>query len=242
VRPGLRIGLLGPLTVNGRPGAVVPAQSQLIVALAVSQDGLSGGQLRTLLGSDASHPRPAGSFRQLIARTRRALDRTADGSQWIEHVGHGRYRLHPHVWVDWREFEAAAAAGIRLADAGLLADALDLVHGQPFADCYYWWLEPALIESVTARIVTAAERLAELRLASGDPVGAVRAARIGLVADAAAERLWRLVMRGEHAAGNLAGVRGAWERCQGVVAEIAADGKPEPVTAAIYAELLARRT
>jgi DNA-binding SARP family transcriptional activator len=238
--PALRIGMLGSLTVNGLAGALVPAQSQLIVALALHGNGLSNRQLRSLLGADAGHPKPPDSLRQLIARTRRALGRAPDGREWIEHLGHGTYALHQDARVDCREFEALTASGIASGDPAPLAEALDLVRGQPFTGCYYWWLEPAIVESVTARIVASAEALARLRLTSGDPAAAVRAARVGLAADAAAEQLWRIMMRAEHAAGNLAGVRGAWGRCLGVVSEIAADGQPDSATSAVYSELLAR--
>jgi DNA-binding SARP family transcriptional activator len=239
-RPRLRIGLLGSLTVNGQAGALVPAQSQLIVALALNKNGLLNNQLRTLLGADPRHPKPADSLRQLIVRTRRALGRAADDREWIEHLGHGRYALHPDTWVDWREFETLTAAGIERADAQPLSQALGLIRGQPFTGCYYWWLEPELADSVTARIVAAAETLSELALAACDPAAAVRAARIGLAADPSAEQLWRATMRAEHAAGNLAGVRGAWGRCLDVVSEVAADGRPDSATSAVYSELLAR--
>jgi len=238
--PSLRIGLLGSLTVNGQAGGLVPAQSQLIVALAVHRHGLSNRQLRSLLGADAGHPKPADSFRQLIARTRRALGRASDGREWIEHRGHGTYALHPDARVDCHEFEALIAAGIASDDAGLLAEAMELVRGRPFTGCYYWWLDPAVVASVTARIVVSAETLARLRLAGGDPAAAVRATRIGLAADPSAEQLWRVMMRAEHAAGNLAGVRGAWGRCLDVAAEVAADGQPDSATSAVYSELLAR--
>jgi hypothetical protein len=236
----LRIGLLGSLTINGQPGALVPAQSQLIVALALHGDGLSNGQLRRLLGAGPAHPKPADSLRQLIARTRRALGRAPDGREWIEHRGHGVYALHPEARVDCVELETLAAAGARSADPVPLAEALNLVRGQPFTGCYYWWLEPWIVEAVTARIVRASESLAQLRLRASDPAAAVRAARVGLTADASAEQLWRIMMRAEHAAGNLAGVRGAWGRCLEVASEVAADGKPDPATEAVFSELLAR--
>jgi hypothetical protein len=236
----LRIGVLGSLTINGQAGALVPAQSQLIVALALHGDGLSNKQLRGLLGADAAHPKPADSLRQLITRTRRALGRAPDGREWIEHRGHGVYALHPEARVDCLEFEALTAAGARAADPAPLARALSLVRGQPFTGCYYWWLEPAIVEAVTARIVWASETLAQLKLRGSDPAAAVRAARIGLAADQSAEQLWRIMMRAEHAAGNLAGVRGAWGRCLDVASEVAADGQPDSATEAVYSELLAR--
>ena len=238
--PSLRIGVLGALTINGRPGALVPAQSQLIVSLALRhRSGLSNRQLRVLLGTDQAHPKPADSLRQLIARTRRALGKAGDGKEWIEHLGNGRYALHSQARVDWHEFQALMAEGISLASTDRLTDALRMVRGQPFTDCYYWWLETALIESATADIVTTASALAELSLADRDPAAAVRAARIGLTADPSAEPLWRLLMRSEHAAGNRAGVREAWSRCVGVLAEVAADGRPEAATADVFRELTA---
>jgi DNA-binding SARP family transcriptional activator len=241
-RPGpcLRIGLLGVLTVNGQAGALVPAQSQLIVALALHREGLPNRRLRVLLGADAAHQKPPDSLRQLIARTRRALGRAPDGREWIEHLGHGLYALHPSAQVDWREFENLTAEGIAGSDTARLTRALGMVRGQPFTECYYWWLEPGLTEAVSARIVTAAGTLAELSLTAGDPAAAVRAARIGLSADPSAEQLWRVVMRAEHAAGNLAGVREAMSRCLTVVAEVAADGQPDSATLAVYGQLLAR--
>jgi DNA-binding SARP family transcriptional activator len=245
VRPkppaSLRIGMLGQLTINGQPGALLPAQTQLIVALAVNGPaGLSNSQLCDLLGADADHPKPADSLRQLIARTRRQLGRAEDGKEWIIHRGHGQYALHPDSRVDWHEFKVLTDQGVAARDAGKLAAALSMIRGQPFTGCYYWWLDIELVDSVGAKIVAAATALAEIALAKPDAQAAARAARIGLVADGTAEELWRLLMRAEHAAGNLAGVREAWSRCVDAVAEIAADGQPQRATAALYNSLTGR--
>ena len=235
----LRVGVLGQLTINGQPGALLPAQTQLIVALALhGETGLLGKQLCELLGSDADHPKPADSLRQLIARTRRQLGRADDSSEWIVHLGRGRYALHKETRVDWHEFDRLTDQGIRAGDAGQLSAALAMIRGQPFTGCFYWWLDIELIDVVSTKIVTAATSLAELALSKRDPAAAARAARIGLMADATSEQLWRQLMRAEHAAGNLAGVREAWSRCVDAVAEIAVDGEPEPATAALYDQLL----
>ena len=94
----LRIGVLGTFTVNGAPAALQPAQSQLILALALNgRDGLSNAQLCYLLGADPDHPKPSDSLRQLIVRTRRQLGRAPDGREWIEHLGAGQYALHPQT-------------------------------------------------------------------------------------------------------------------------------------------------
>ncbi|HVB45847.1 MAG TPA: bacterial transcriptional activator domain-containing protein [Streptosporangiaceae bacterium] len=235
----MQIGILGPLTVNGQPGALLPAQSQLILALALHDGpGMTNRQLCHLLGADPDHPRPADSLRQLIVRTRRQLGRAADGREWIEHLGYGRYALHPSARTDWREFGVKASQGIADRNAGLLAEALGIVRGQPFTGCYYWWLDAALIETIGARIVAAAAALSELELAGGNPAAAARAARTGLATDAVAEQLWRSLMRAEHAAGNRNGVRETWTRCVAAVAEVAADGQPEPATTDLYHRLL----
>ncbi|HEY7016371.1 MAG TPA: BTAD domain-containing putative transcriptional regulator [Streptosporangiaceae bacterium] len=237
--PILRIGVMGAFTINGAPAALQPAQSQLVLALALNgQEGLSNGQLCYLLGPDPDHPKPSDSLRQLIVRTRRQLGRTLDGREWIEHLGAGQYALHPDAKLDWAEFEDLSEQGLRGRDRGCLRDALALIRGKPFTGCYHWWLDLAFTETVRAQIVDTAELLAELELAAGDPSASARAARTGLAGDASAEQLWRALMRAEHAAGNLAGVREAWSRCLDTMADISADGEPHPDTAALYQRLI----
>jgi DNA-binding SARP family transcriptional activator len=238
----LRIGVLGTFTVNGAPAALQPAQSQLILALALNgRDGLSNAQLCCLLGADPDHPKPSDSLRQLIVRTRRQLGRAPDGREWIEHLGAGQYALYPDAKFDWADFEELSERGIGDRDPGCLRQAMTLIRGKPFTGCYHWWLDLAFTETVRAQIVDAAELLAELELAAGDPSASARAARTGLAGDVAAEQLWRALMRAEHAAGNLAGVREAWSRCLDTMTDIAADGEPHPDTAALYQQLIGGR-
>jgi DNA-binding SARP family transcriptional activator len=235
----LRIGVLGSLTVNGQPGTLLPAQSQLLLALALhGAEGLSNQQLCYLLGADPDHPKPTDSLRQLIVRTRRQLGLAADAREWIVHLGGGQYALHPDARFDWDEFDTLASRGLTGRDARALREALGLIRGQPFTGCYYWWLDPALTETVRAQIVDTADLLAELEAGAGKPAAAARAARIGLAGDTGAEQLWRALMRAEHAAGNLMGVREAWRRCLDAISEIAPDGEPHEDTAALYYKLL----
>jgi DNA-binding SARP family transcriptional activator len=235
----LRIGVLGTFTVNGAPAALQPAQSQLILALALNgRDGLSNAQLCYLLGADPDHPKPSDSLRQLIVRTRRQLGRAPDGREWIEHLGAGQYALHPDAKFDWADFEELSERGIGERDPDCLRQAMTLIRGKPFTGCYHWWLDLAFTETVRAQIVDVAELLAELELAAGDPSASARAARTGLAGDVSAEQLWRALMRAEHAAGNLAGVREAWSRCLDTMTDIAADGEPHPDTAALYQQLI----
>jgi DNA-binding SARP family transcriptional activator len=236
--PGLNIGVLGSFTVNGAPAALQPAQSQLILALALNgRDGLSNAQLCYLLGADPDHPKPSDSLRQLIVRTRRQLGRAADGRVWVEHLGAGQYALHPGARFDWADFEDLSERGIAARDIGCLREAMALIRGKPFTGCYHWWLDVAFTETVRAQIIDAAELLAELELRAGDPSASARAARTGLAGDVSAEQLWRALMRAEHAAGNLAGVREAWSRCLDAMTDISADGEPHPDTVALYQQL-----
>ncbi len=127
---------------------------------------------------------------------------------------------------------------MRSHDPQYLRDSLSLIRGQPFTGCYHWWLDLAFTETVRAQIVDAAEMLAGLELAAGDPAASARAARTGLAGDATAEQLWRALMRAEYAAGNLSGVREAWSRCLDAIADIAPDGEPHPDTAALHHQLI----
>jgi len=230
--------VLGPLTVNGRPAGLLPAQSQLLVALALADGGLANQRLCELLGPEPGRPRPPDSLRQLIVRTRRQLGQAADDREWIEHTGHGRYSLHRDARLDWTEFDDVASTGLTARDPERLRQAMTMVRGEPFADCCYWWLDLALVERVRQRIVSVAQALAEWELAGHSPSAAARSARAGLAADGGSERLWQLLMRAEHAAGNLTAVRDAWNRCLAAVAEVAADQQPEAGTATLFRTLM----
>jgi len=122
-------------------------------------------------------------------------------------------RLGPGARVDWQVFRAlfarasqAAAASQEAAEAGYLERALTLVRGQ-FLDgrdpARYAWLATDEIEyEVTAAVADAAHRLSALRLAAGDPDGAMEAARAGLRLAFNDEILWRDLLTGAHATGQ----------------------------------------
>lgn len=238
--PALLIGVLGTFTINGVPAALKPAQSQLLLSLALNGDeGMSSARMCYLLGADPDHPKPGDSVRQLITRTRRQLGRPSEGREWIEHLGGGWYALHPDARFDWAEFEVDSERGIRQSDRAVLSGALALVRGEPFRDCDWWWLDQAFLQTVGARITETAVTLAELELAAGSGRASAHAARVGLGIDPADERLWRALMRAEHEAGRPAGVQDAWDACQAVLADIALDGQPDQETAALHRELTA---
>ncbi len=236
--PCLSINVLGPFEVIGSAEPLQPKQAELLLALALHAPvGLSNSALCGLLGADVDHPRPPDSVRQLITRTRRRLGQTADGQEYIIHLGSGIYVPHDSVRLDWADFSVLARRGRADRSAADLRAALELVRGQPFAECYHWWIDIALFETMRAEIVDTADLLAQLELAAGEPRAARRAARIGLSAESAAEQLWRAVMRAEHEAGNPAGVTEAWTSCLDAIAEIAPGGEPHPDTERLFHQL-----
>ena len=237
-RPSLSVNVLGTFEVHGSAEPLQPKQAELVLALALHAPvGLANSALCTMLGADADHPRPPDSVRQLITRTRRRLGQAPDGQEYIIHLGSGIYVLHDQVWLDWAAFSALARRGRAERHAGDLRAALDLVRGEPFAECFHWWIDIALVETMRAEIVDTADLLAQIELRAGDAHAARSAARIGLSAETAAEQLWRALMRAEHAAGNQAGVTAAWSACLDAITEIAPGGDPHPDTERLYHEL-----
>ncbi len=232
--PRLEVKILGQFVITGAADQLQPKQAELVLALALAAPaGLTNSALCCMLGADADHPKPSDAVRQIITRTRRRLGTASDGQEYIIHTGNGNYVLHREVSLDWTEFRDLVATS-RAED---MRAALSMVRGQPFTGSYHWWIDIPLLETVRAEIVDAAETLAEYELATGAGRAAARAARTGLVAEAAAEQLWRLLMRAEHAAGNLGGVAEAWRRCLDAIEEIAPGGEPHPETEALYRQL-----
>jgi len=235
---GLQVRVLGPVEILGGAQPLQPKQAELVLALALSGSaGLSNSALCGLLGADPDHPRPGDSVRQLITRTRKRLGPADDGREYLVHLGSGIYVPHPEIRLDWAEFKALAERGRVNRDADDLHAAMTLVRGQPFADCFHWWIDIAQIEAMRAEIVDTAEMLAQLELAAGNPQAARMAARAGLSAETAAEQLWRALMCAEHDAGNPAGVTAAWSGCLDAIAQIAPGGEPHPDTERLYRRL-----
>ncbi len=232
------VNVLGTFEVLGAVEPLQPKQAELVLALALHAPiGLASSALCTMLGADADHPRPTDSVRQLITRTRRRLGQAPDGREYIVHLGSGIYVPHDDIRLDWAAFSVLARRGRAENNMIDLRAALDLVRGEPFAECFYWWIDIALVETMRGEIVDAADQLAGLEMKAGNARLAAEAARIGLTAESAAEQLWRALMRAEHAAGNPSGVADAWSGCLDVIAEIAPGGEPHPDTQRLYHEL-----
>jgi DNA-binding SARP family transcriptional activator len=236
--PCVRINVLGPVQINGAEQPLEPKQAELLLALALHAPvGVSNSGLAGLLGTDADHPRPADSVRQLITRTRKRLGQAPDGQEYIIHLGSGIYVPHGDLALDWASFSALARRGLAERRPEDLRAAMTLVRGEPFADCYHWWIDVSLIETMRAEVIDTAELLSQLELAAGDPQAAARAAKAGLAAEPAAEQLWRALMRAESQAGNPDGIAAAWTGCLDAIEEIAPGGEPHPDTEHLYRQL-----
>jgi DNA-binding SARP family transcriptional activator len=232
----LRVRILGAFMISGAAEELLPKQAELVLALALAAPaGMSNSALCSILGADPDHPKPSDAVRQIITRTRRRLGPAGDGQEYIIHAGSGRYLLHPDASLDWAEFRELVASG----RTDELRMAVSMIGGQPFTGSYFWWIDVPLIETMRAELVDAAETLAEFELAGGSARAAARAARAGLLAEPSAEQLWRMLMRAEHAAGSMAGVTEAWQRCLDAIEEIAPGGEPHPDTTALYRRLSA---
>jgi DNA-binding SARP family transcriptional activator len=124
----------------------------------------------------------------------------------------GRYELAGQVATDHRLFrdlvaEAEAVEDPRVA-VELLVEALGMVQGEPFTGVgrgYPW--AGRYRGMIIGQVIDAAERLVELCLDAGDWTRAEWAARQGLLAFPADERMHRLLMRIAHGAGDVPGVQ-----------------------------------
>jgi hypothetical protein len=209
----VEIGLLGHLEVQA-PGPLEPDRlalaTELVVYLAAHPDGVHTNVL-----TGAVWPRGVSSEVRdaALSRVHAWLGTDEQGQPNLVTDESGRLRLGPGARVDWQVFRAlfarasqAAAASQEAAEAGYLERALTLVRGQ-FLDgrdpARYAWLATDEIEyEATAAVADAAHRLSALRLAAGDPDGAMEAARAGLRLAFNDEILWRDLLTGAHATGQ----------------------------------------
>jgi hypothetical protein len=202
------IALLGRTRVNA-PGMIEPERldlaTELVVFLATHPGGVHPNVLAAAIW-------PRGATREVrdaaLARARDWLGTDDIGRPHLATDASGRLRLGSQVRVDWQVFCAlmAGAAGGGRDEEAALEQALSLVNG-PFMDGrepgrYAWLASDGLEYEVAARVADAAHRLSQLRLAQGDPGGAMDAARAGLRLAFDDELLWRDQLTAAHATGQ----------------------------------------
>lgn len=153
------------------------------------------------------------------------------GAQLLPPGEGGGYELSDRVVTDDRLFTdlvalAAATDDIEQATS-LLTEALGLVRGEPFtgAGRHFAWVGGHRA-TVIARVIDAAEELAEIHLARGDGRSAEWAARRGLRASPGDERMYRLLMRAAHTAGDRPGVRRVFQELVDAVGDVGQGNDP----------------
>ncbi|HEX9352922.1 MAG TPA: bacterial transcriptional activator domain-containing protein, partial [Streptosporangiaceae bacterium] len=205
------IAILGPASVRA-PGPIEPDRAALATELVVYLAVHPGGVHPNVLGA-ALWPRGvAAEVRDAaVARATGWLGTDSIGRPHLAADASGRLRLGSGVRVDWQVFRALAGHAELAPPGGAeeahhLARALDLVQGQLLEGRppgrYAWLATDELEYEVTARVADAAHRLAGLRLAGGDPEGAIGAARAGLRLARHDELLWRDLLRAAHQTGR----------------------------------------
>ena len=262
--PPVEITLLGPASVHA-PGMIEPERLGLATEVAVFLAAHPGGVHPNVL-SAAIWPR--GVTREvrdaMVARVREWLGADDIGRPVLATDASGRLRLGSQARVNWQVFCAlvarAHATGADAAPAGhagghaaprpgrgayeeaCLAQALGLVKG-PFLSGlqpgrYTWLASDGLAYEVEARVADAAHRLCQLRLARGEPYGAMEAARSGLQLAFDDELLWQDLLTAAHATGQPHLLRAAVDE---VCARTALDEvlpRMAPQTEALIDELL----
>ena len=159
------------------------------------------------------------TFHNTVAAARRTL-----GDDLFPAPAGGRYELAEGVVTDYGLFHELVASAEEIEDAeraaDVLSEALTLVGGEPFvgAGRNYAWVSPHR-GMIVAQVVDVAEEVAEIRLATGDWRAAEWAARQGLRAFPCDERMYRLLMRAAHAAGNIPGVQRVFRELCDTVAD-----------------------
>jgi DNA-binding SARP family transcriptional activator len=224
-------------TDDGSEERVVPGRQKALEAmayLALREVPVDREDLEIVLfptGANATK-----TFHNTVAAARRSL-----GDDLFPAPTGGRYELAEGVVTDYGLFHELVASAEDIDDAeraaDVLSEALSLVGGEPFvgAGRGYAWVAPHR-GMIVAQVVDVAEEVAEIRLATGDWRSAEWAARQGLRAFPCDERMYRLLMRAAHAAGNMPGVQRVFRELCDTVADPDDGAEPEDT---IHPETLA---
>lgn len=246
--PGFRaaadVGLLGPVAISA-PGPVeadrVALATEVIVYLAAHPGGV---HLNVLTGAVWPRGVPAEVRDAVLGRVAAWLGTDASGGpNLVTDPASGRLSLSPGVRVDWDVFRALVARAAGSGDEeGCLRRALDLVRGQVLDGRdparYGWLAADSLGYEVPALVADTAHRLAVLRLGSGDPGGAMEAARAGLRLAFDDEALWRDLLRAAAATGEEAALSAVVNEISARAALDEVMPRMAPETEALIDELL----
>ncbi len=244
------VHVLGEVHATAPPGddlLTIPKQKSLeaLTYLALRESPVDREELQAALWPSGTNTLK--TFHNTIWAARKALSTARPDSDLFPDPAEGRYTLSEGMVTDYGLFSELVALADEREDAReaamLLAEALTLVHGEPFTGGGrgYAWVAPHT-GLIIAQVVDAAEELAEVRLAGDDWRGAEWAARQGLKVCPYEERLYRLLMRSAFAAGSLPGVRRVYDELTSLLADPDDGVEPEDTVHPDTVALLDRLT
>ena len=212
ILPRLRVGVLGPLVVEGAGEIRRKVVLRALIVLAVFLGKPIGSEeLRGWLAESEYSEPSAGSLRSELSRLRRVLP---EGVLPDLGTGSGYALAVEEVDVDWINFEAlanranAAVGGDRI---DFRLEALRLVRGRVL-EHHSWHGIDRVVWDMNVSIETLAANTASEALAAGRPDDAAEATRLGLKAVPSGQ-LWRLRVQAAEA-GSGEDVRTLAERVQ----------------------------
>ena len=234
---GLRIGLLGPLSVR-RDGAEVQvpaARQRTLLAVLAARAGqvMSFDDLAELIWDGSPPPGARATIRGYVKRVRQLLGPGLSGRLVTSEPG---YRLD--VTADeldllifdrlCGEGNAAARAGAWPPAARLLGEALALWRGQPLTDIPSEYLRSWLLPQLETQRLQAIEWHAEAILALGRPGELVAELTRLTAAHPMRERFWALLMLALYRCGRQGEALAAYQRAAKILAdELGVDPGPE---------------
>ena len=203
----MRIAVLGPVMVDGDGDSLGPRDRVVLEALALTPgDVVRMGRLADALWGDTPPPSWNKVLQGCVVRLRKAL-----GSDVIETVAEGYRLTESRIHIDVVLFEQQIRRGREMMAEGdaeraahVLADALGMWRGRPFADLEDW--DPGRIEAERLREIRhdAQDLLIEAGLRTGRHDELLGEAQARVAEAPLRERRWELLARAEYQAGRQA--------------------------------------
>ena len=250
--PEIMIRLLAPAPrVDGLASAFAPNRArrctELISYLALHRpDPVTGDRLRMRVLGTSQADAAAKTLFNVTSEARRSLGDDRDGNPHLPPAGRdGLYRIGTGVSIDVLElsalFEASTRANDHEAERALLAQAIDLVEGEPMATVlagYEWFVAEGHRARLDASLEQAAARLIELSLAAGDLTSASAALEAVRPALPYSEIMAERAMEVAAASGDLAGLVTAFEAIQQLSDQLSPGAGPSDEVEERFASLV----
>jgi len=248
----LRIFLTGPPEIEGAARRIRAAEfpgnqgRRAFAYLAIERGRpVPRDELAEAIWHDALPPAWDGSLSALVSKLRRLLSDADPASGATIGVEARSYtlRLLTDAWVDAEsaavaveEAEAALRRGDPRAGWGPAIVAVTIARRPFLAGEEGGWIERRRAWQ-QALLVRGLDSLADIYLATGDPIQAIQMAGESIALEPYRETAYHRLMRAHAAAGNRAEALRVYERCRALLAEeLGVD--PSPATEALYLALL----